>query len=112
MIAEGYMWLSPTLDFSSGRDLRVVGSGPASGSPLSTESACPRPSALPPLVCVHALSLSLSNKYIHKIFFKNHNQLRPLLVLTDTEALQRFSSISQRPTVHTQICPFLKERQV
>ena len=52
----------PTLDFGSGRDLRVVGSSPMSGSMLSKESAgnsfpVPCPAAL-----VHALALSLSNK--------------------------------------------------
>ena len=35
----------PILDFSSGHDLRVLGSNPISGSMLSTECACPSPSA-------------------------------------------------------------------
>ena len=44
--------------FSSGHDLRVLGSSPASGSLLSGESASP--SAPDPPHLVHALSLFLS----------------------------------------------------
>ena len=44
----------PTLDFSSGLDLRVLESSPESGSGLSVESVCPFLSVPPP---AHALSL-------------------------------------------------------
>ena len=48
--ACGAQSLKPlTLDLGSGRDLRVVRPSPESGSMLSTESACPSPSA-PPLL--------------------------------------------------------------
>lgn len=40
------VWLR-TLSFSSGQDLRVLRLSPTSGSMLSTESACPSPSAPP-----------------------------------------------------------------
>ena len=52
-----------TLDFSSGRDLGVLGTSPMWGSVLGTEPACPSPSAPSP----YALSLS----QINKIVFKN-----------------------------------------
>ena len=50
-------WLSLvkrlTFDFSSGHDLRVLGSSPMLGSPLSGESVClPLPLLLPLLVHV------------------------------------------------------------
>ena len=51
---------NPPLDFSSGYDLGFLGLTPTWGSLLSTESACPSPSA-PPLAC----ALSLSNKLIN-----------------------------------------------
>ena len=37
-----------TLGISLGHDLMVMGLSPALGSMLSTESACPSPSAFPP----------------------------------------------------------------
>ena len=50
----------PTLGFGSGHDLRVLGSSPASGSPLSgsllvSPSLCPSP----PLMRMHAHALPL-----------------------------------------------------
>ena len=38
----------PTLDFSSGHDLRVVRLSPMLGSVLSAESACPSTTSAPP----------------------------------------------------------------
>jgi len=52
-----------TLDFSSGRDLRVLGSGPASGSALSGETASGF-SLLCPFS--HSLFLSQINKYLKR----------------------------------------------
>ena len=46
------------------RDLRFVGSRPESGSLLSGESACPSPSAPPPIRAL-LRALSLSNKLIN-----------------------------------------------
>ena len=40
----------PTLGFTSGHDLRVMGSSPTLGSVLNGESKTPSPSALPPLL--------------------------------------------------------------
>lgn len=57
-----------TLGFGSGHHLRVVGPRPASsGSAPSSLLEILSPSAPP--ACAHALSLS--NKYILKVFFKN-----------------------------------------
>ena len=57
-----------TLGFSSGQDLRVLGSSLALVSVLSRESACPSPSApLLTRVCTHSpLSLSLSLSQINR----------------------------------------------
>ena len=54
----------PTLDFGSGRDPRVVGLGPVLGSVLSVEPVWNFLSLSVPLcpACVHALSLSQTNK--------------------------------------------------
>ena len=52
----------PTLDFGSGRNLRVMRSSPMSDSALSVESTWDsRPLPLP-FPCLHALDLSLIHK--------------------------------------------------
>ena len=56
----------PTLDSSSGHDLSVVGSRPLLDSELSVESACPSPSAPPP-ICALSLFFSKINKIFGKI---------------------------------------------
>ena len=48
-----------SLDFVSGNELRVLGPSPTSCSMLSTESACPSPSVLPP-ICSPFLTLPIS----------------------------------------------------
>ena len=55
--------------FGSGRDPRVLGSSPTSGSLLSGASASPSASASPP-----AYTLSVSNKIFSKIFLKKQEE--------------------------------------
>ena len=69
----------PTLDFSSGRDLRVLRSSPVWGSELGMEAAqnslSPFPSVLPLLACMLFLSLYLKKKKkLKKMMLKCSNK--------------------------------------